>query len=191
MDIILPMAPFYTRRGDDGTTGLLGEGRVPKYHPRPETCGAIDEASAAFGLARSLARSPETAEAILQIQRDLYHLMAEVAAQPETAERFRSLEADRVEWLEDRIDDFAQRVEMPQEFIVPGDSLSGAALDLSRTAVRRAERLVARLVHQGSLENPVLLRYLNRLSSLCFVLELWEDRQARGGPPSLAKGEEP
>jgi cob(I)alamin adenosyltransferase len=189
VDIILTMAPFYTRSGDDGTTGILGEGRVPKYHPRPEACGTVDEASAALGLARALARSSETAEAILQIQRDLYHLMSEIAAEPKAADRFRLLGPDRVEWLEDRIDDFAQRVELPDGFILPGDAPAGAALDLARTVVRRAERLVVRLAHQGTLDNPVLLRYLNRLSSLCFVLELWENRQAGGERPSLAKGE--
>ena len=181
------MPRYYTRSGDDGTTGLLGSERVPKHHPRPEAYGAIDEASAALGVARSGARSKETASVLLEVQRDLYHLMAEVAAPREAAARFRRIDPERVAWLEGRVEAFGARIEMPKEFVVPGDSPSAAALDLARTVVRRAEREVSRLQHEGELENPHLLRYLNRLSSLCFILELWEARQSGVDRPTLAK----
>ncbi len=181
------MPRYFTGSGDDGTTGLLGPERVPKHHPRPEAYGAIDEASAALGVARSTARSADTASTILEAQRDLYHLMAEVAAPLDEAPRFRRIDPDRVAWLEQKIESFGARVEMPKEFVVPGDSPPAAALDLARTIVRRAERQVARLQHSGELENPHLLRYLNRLSSLCFVLELWEGRQGGIERPTLAK----
>lgn len=183
------MPPFYTRQGDDGYTGLLGAGRVPKHDPRPEAYGSIDEASAALGVARSWARSKDTQATLVAVQRDLYHLMAEVAAAPDHAERFRRIDGGRVEWLEAKTEEFAGRVELPKEFVVFGDSQAGAALDLARTIVRRAERRVAWLVHQGELSNRELLRYLNRLSSLCFVLALWEDRQVGIGAPRLAKGD--
>jgi cob(I)alamin adenosyltransferase len=186
--VIMPaMARYYTGTGDDGTTGLLGEGRVPKHHSRPEAYGAVEEASAALGLARAAAGDPETAAVILEIQRDLYHLMAELAATREEAPRFRRIDAARVAFLEGRIEAFGARVEMPGEFIVPGDSGPGAALDLARTIVRRAERRVSRLQDEGELENPQLLRYLNRLSSLCFLLELWEGRRAGVDRPTPAK----
>lgn len=181
------MPPFYTRQGDDGYTGLLGAGRVPKYDPRPEAYGSIDEASAALAVARSLARSKDTQATLVAVQRDLYHLMAEVAAAPEQAERFRKIDHARVQWLEAKTEHFAARVEVAKEFIVFGDAQAGAALDLARTIVRRAERRVAWLAHHGELSNPDLLRYLNRLSSLCFVLALWEDRQAGTAGPRLAK----
>ena len=181
------MPPLYTGRGDDGTTGLLGEGRLPKYHPRMETLGALDEASAALGLARALARDPGTAAALVEIQRDLYALMAEVAAAPGNEGRFQVLDASRVEWLESQADALEKRTGVPGEFILPGDSVSGAALALARTIVRRAERRLAELLDQGELSNRVLLQYLNRLSSLCFGLELLEN-QAAGGQTKLAKG---
>jgi cob(I)alamin adenosyltransferase len=87
---------FYTRGGDDGYTGLLGEGRVSKDDLRMEALGAVDEANAALGIARSMARSPEGAGILLEIQRDLYGLMAELAATAETAARFRTIDSQRV-----------------------------------------------------------------------------------------------
>lgn len=182
------MTRFYTRTGDDGYTGLLGEGRVPKYHPRTEAVGAADEASAALGLARAASQIPDLQPLLLDVQRDLYHLMAEVSATQENAPRFRTVIAERVAWLEAETDALSARIEMPKEFILPGDSMAGAAFALARTAVRRAERVMARLYHEGEIENVELLRYLNRLSSLCFVLELTENRQAGKSSPNLAKG---
>ena len=90
---------FYTAKGDDGTTGLLGDGRVPKYHVRMEAIGALDEASAAIGLARAQCSAPQTAPILLEAQRDLYKLMAEVAATPENAQRFHFINEERVNWL--------------------------------------------------------------------------------------------
>ncbi len=179
-------ASFYTKTGDDGYTGLLGAGRVPKYHPRPTACGTLDEATAALGVARAFARAPRTAEIVTRVQRDLYGLMAEVAATPDNAERFRSIGPSRVAWLEEQTDALAAAVPMPTEFILPGDSQAGAFFSLARAIVRRAEREVARLLHHGDLENTALLHYLNRLSSLCFALELLENRAA-GQDTTLAK----
>ncbi len=183
------MTEFYTRKGDEGFTGLLGEGRVPKYHPRPEAVGCIDECNAAIGIARAASREAGTSTILLQIQRDLYHLMAEVSSTPTNAARFRMIQADNVSWLEDQVGLLASQVEIPREFIVPGDSLAGAHLDLARTLVRRAERRLARLIHDGEVENKELLRYLNRLSSLLFILELVENTAAGASRSTLAAGE--
>ena len=180
------MSDYYTRTGDDGFTGLLGEGRVPKNHPITEAVGAIDEATAAIGLARAHASDEDTTTILLQVQRDLYHLMAEVVARPENAARFRKIDEQTIGWLEERIDAVGHRVEMPGDFILPGDTLSGAMLALARTIVRRAERNVVGLYHQGTLENPSLLHYLNRLSSLLFLLELLEYHLSSSGS-TLAK----
>ncbi len=100
--------------------------------------------------------------------------MAELAASPENSARFRSIDAQRVTWLEDQLENLNHQVEIPKEFIVPGDRVEGAFLDLARTVVRRAERRVSELLHRGDISNPDLLRYLNRLSSYCFLLELRE-----------------
>ncbi len=184
------MAVFYTRRGDDGTTGLLGKDRVPKDDPRIEAAGALEEASAALGLARATA-TPQTKDILLAVQRDLYRVMSEVSAVPEGAAKLDRLDRARVEWLEGKIDDLARQIEPPREFILPGDSLPSAALDLARTIVRRAERLITRLAREGRVHNPALQAYMNRLSSLCFALELWEIGAAGLARPTLAKQDEP
>jgi len=177
---------FYTSKGDDGTTNLLGEGRVTKYHARIEAVGTLDESTAAIGLARAQCLDPRSGPILLEAQRDLYKLMAEVAATPENAERFHFIHASRVKWLEEQTDALSEVVEMPKEFILPGDSLAGAALSLARAIVRRAERRVVELFDEQEVVNPDLQRYLNRLSSLCFVLELLENRAA-GHKTTLAK----
>lgn len=183
------MPDFYTRTGDDGFTGVLGEGRIPKEHPVTEAVGTVDEACAALGMARAAGRGDGTADWILTVQRDLYHLMAELAATPENAARFRRVDAARVIWLEEQSDRLGALVEIPNDFILPGDSSAGAALAMARTIVRRAERRVAHLVHEFGLENVELLRYLNRLSSFCFLLELYENLAWGKGSPTLAKDE--
>lgn len=183
----LIMAGFYTRSGDDGYTGLLKDGRVPKNHPIPEAVGSLDEASAALGVARAACKAKLSADLILAVQRDLYLLMTEVAASPENAAQFRRIDADRVTWLEQQVEILEQQVVVPKEFIIPGDSPAGAAIALARTIVRRAERQIAGLVHAKVLKNTELLRYLNRLSSLCFVLELHENQAWGKEEPTLAR----
>jgi len=182
------MPKFYTRTGDDGTTGWLGEGRISKTDLRIETLGSLDEASAALGLARASCQETRIQELIQMIQRDLYKLMAEIAASPENKERFRSLDATSISWLESQADAFTAITQIPKEFVLPGDTTSGAAISLARTIVRRSERRLAQLQEGEDDKNPILLQYLNRLSSLCFILELYENQSA-GNPSTLAKGD--
>lgn len=182
------MPTFYTRRGDDGSTGLLGEGRVAKYDLRMETLGAIDEANAALGLARATCVSGKVKEITLAIQRDLYRLMAETAATEETAAQFHAIDDPKVDWLETMTDQLSSEVSIPREFIVPGDTVPGAALDMARTIVRRAERRMTELLARGDVHNPNLIQYLNRLSSLLFVMELVENKA--GGNPEITRAKE-
>jgi cob(I)alamin adenosyltransferase len=178
---------FYTRRGDDGYTGLLGQERVPKYDPRPEAYGTVDEAQAVLGLARAGGCTLRGGEILLAIQRDLYLLMAELAAAGETDSPFAgSVTAGHVDRLEAWIAEVEEQVQMPKEFVVPGDSQVGAALHVARTVTRRAERGAARLRHEGLLGNDLVVRYLNRLSSLLFALAILEDRRATGREATLA-----
>jgi cob(I)alamin adenosyltransferase len=180
-----PRMTFYTRKGDDGTTGLLGKGRVPKFHLRIEALGTLDESTATLGLARASVHDPRSAPLMLNVQRDLYRLMAEVAAAPEHADQFR-FDEGRVQWIEEQTDLLSKTVEMPNEFIIPGDSIGGASLSLARAVVRRAERRVAELLDAKEITNSSLQQYLNRLSSLLFVLELIENQTA-GKHTTLAK----
>jgi len=179
---------LYTRLGDDGTTGLLGEGRISKADARIEALGTVDEVSAALGLARAVCQSPEAAECLVHIQRDLYAMMGEIAATPENAQKFRAVGPEQVKWLEAQTDYLGKVVEIPREFIIPGDSQAGAALDVARTIVRRAERRLVNLSEEGLLNNADILRYVNRLSSFCFILELHETKISGGQNLTLAKG---
>jgi cob(I)alamin adenosyltransferase len=176
---------FYTRKGDNGTTGLLGKGRISKHDARMEAIGTLDESSASLGVARASARDSRTRLLLLEAQRDLYRLMAEVAATQENAQQFH-FDGGRVDWLEAQIDELSKEVKMPEEFIVPGDSEAGAALSLARAVVRRSERRVVELFDKKEIANPALQQYLNRLSSLLFLLELLENR-ADGKDTTLAK----
>jgi cob(I)alamin adenosyltransferase len=180
------MSRSINHSGDNGTTGLLGKSRLPKYHPRIEALGTLDEASAAIGLARSMGRSPQTVELLKEIQRDLYTIMTAVAATPENVAQFKALDQARIQWLESQTNAITSISPIQLEFILPGDCLASAALALARTIVRRAERRVAELLDTGEIEDGVILQYLNRLSSLCFALEGFENLQA-GKSTSLAK----
>jgi cob(I)alamin adenosyltransferase len=178
----------FSGHGDDGTTGLLGSGRVPKSDLRMETLGTMDEANAALGMARSLMEQASEAEMLLGIQRQLYHMMAEIAATPENSARFMQIDAQTVKGLETHIDRLNDQVRLPGEFIVPGDSTVSAAVSVARTIVRRAERRVVELITRGLVTNPELTAYLNRLSSLLFILELYVLQHSGKGKPTLAKG---
>jgi len=179
---------FYSRRGDDGYTGILGPGRVPKYDLRPEAYGTVDEAQAALGLVRATDCTSSTDEILLAVQRELYLLMAELAAAGDAESPFAgSVTAAHVDQLEAWIADVEAQIDMPREFVVPGDSCPGAALHLARTVVRRAERSAVRLHHEQLMENEQVVRYLNRLSSLLFVLALLEDQASTDKGATLAK----
>jgi cob(I)alamin adenosyltransferase len=189
----MPESQFYTRRGDDGYTGLLGRERVPKYDPRPEAYGTVDEVQAVLGLVRASGPTPRSGEVLLAIQRDLYALMAELAAAGAATGAAGSpfagsITAAHVDRLEAWIAEVEGQVEMPKEFVVPGDSQAGAVLHVARTVTRRAERAAVRLYHEGLLGNDLAVRYLNRLSSLLFALAMIEDRRATGRETTLASG---
>ncbi len=169
-------AKVTTKTGDGGYTGLLGGARVPKWDPRPEALGTIDEATSALGLARAAATEPAAREAIHQVQQELYLLMGELATPPENYEKvgLRVTEG-HVARIEEQIEAFKARVAIGNQFIIPGGSAGGAALDLARAIVRRGERAAAKLRHDGVIANAEVLRYLNRLSDLLFILARFEE----------------
>lgn len=170
---------IYTARGDQGQTDLLGE-RVGKDDPRIELLGELDETTSAIGLARANANEEGTLTRLVQVQRDLYQMMAELAFTDATRPDAYRFPADRVVWLEDEIEQVTATVSLPREFVLPGDTVAGAALDVARTVARRGERLAVALRHAGHVRNPEILRYLNRLSSLLFILARAEDIHVTG-----------
>jgi cob(I)alamin adenosyltransferase len=171
---------IYTRKGDDGTTGLWYGGRVPKSGGRPEAYGAVDEAASALGLARAAAgEEPDLAADILRIQNELFIAGAELATAPEAAQRLEpgvsKVTADMVDRLEQDIDRYMSQVDLPPKFVIPGGTELSARLDVARTAVRRAERRVVDLQTDGDLADDTVLRYLNRLSDAVFAMARFAD----------------
>jgi cob(I)alamin adenosyltransferase len=165
------MAKVTTGTGDTGFTGLLGEQRVAKYDPRPDTFGTVDEATSALGLARAMTRDVKAKEIIHHIQQELYLLMGELATPAENYEKMGlRMTAEHVQRLEQVEEELKREVEIPNKFIIPGDTVDGAALDLARTIIRRAERMAVKLLHDGIIGNNEVVRYLNRLSDLVFIL---------------------
>jgi cob(I)alamin adenosyltransferase len=185
---------IYTKKGDDGTTGLLYGGRVRKDDHRTQAYGGTDEAVAAIGLARSLGPSAEGLDSmLLDLQRQLFIAGAELATAPENAGKLKpgvsKVTEDMVAALEKEIDRVTTEAPLPNYFVVPGSTPVSAALDLARSAVRRAERSVVTLAGQKMLADDVVLRFLNRLSDLLFAAARWEEKA--GGveaPPSREDG---
>lgn len=180
---------LYTGKGDQGTTDLLGD-RVGKDDPRVLALGALDEATSAIGLGRAHAAADRAPALLIETQRDLYKIMAELAFTDDLRPDAYRLGADRVVWLETATDAVTAEIDLPREFILPGETVPGAALDVARAVVRRAERDVVALAAAAHAINPEVLRYLNRLSSLLFVLARAEDRAA-GAAPRPAKQQTP
>lgn len=179
---------IYTKKGDDGTTGLLfGGERVSKADLRTDAYGTTDEAVSALGLARSsIGSQTDRVEArlsdlVLRLQRELFVVGAELATHVDRRERLTPAVSrvtdEMVSALEAEIDELESWVEQPKEFVVPGETATGAALDLARTTVRRAERRSVALVAAGGLPDSQVVPYLNRLADLLFVMA----RAADGG----------
>jgi len=170
---------IYTRKGDDGTTGLLYGGRVRKDDPAPAAYGEVDEAQALLGLARAeCPRGSELDELLVSIERDLWVLMAELATDPANRHKLvagASLVTDEmVTALEHMIDDLSARFEPPTELVVPGQNRVAALLDVARTVVRRAERRA--LTAAGDESRAV--HYLNRLSDLLWTMARWQEGES-------------
>jgi cob(I)alamin adenosyltransferase len=180
---------IYTRKGDDGTTGLWYGGRVAKFAGRPEAYGSVDEAASELGLCRVAAeRGGELYADILRLQNELFVAGAELATAPEAAERLEpgvsKVTKEMVERLEGDIDRYMERVSLPPKFVIPGGGELSARLDVARAAVRRAERRVSELKHAGELADDTVLTYLNRLSDAVYAMARFADEP----DPELFKG---
>ena len=167
---------IYTRKGDDGTTGLLYGGRVRKDDPAPEAYGAVDEAQAVLGLARAeTGDGSELDELLIRLERDLWVVMGELATAPANRAKLDPgtslVMPQMVEALEPLIDDLTDRFEPPTEFVVPGQNRLSGLLDVARTVVRRAERASLGVAAEGSFVVP----YLNRLSDLLWTMARWQE----------------
>jgi cob(I)alamin adenosyltransferase len=170
---------IYTKTGDDGSTGLLGKGRVPKDDVRIEAYGTVDELNAVLGTARACGLDPDSEVLVARLQRELFALGAALA-DPDPDGRFHSsITPTHAASLEQTIDTLEVELTPLALFILPGGTLGAAQIHLARTVCRRAERLVVRLARQpGQHVPPALIVYLNRLSDLLFVLARTVNRRA-------------
>lgn len=179
------MPRIYTKTGDDGTTGRLYGSRISKSDLATEAYGTTDEAVAALGLARALANDQAAREGLLEIQRHLFVVGADLATNPQERTKLQpevSLVTRRmVEHLETWIDELVLAHPLPNEFIVPGANPVSAALDVARSVVRRAERATVRLRDSGAEVNGEVLLYMNRLSDLLFVIARVEAGESEPG----------
>lgn len=181
----------YTKRGDDGTTGLLYGGRVEKDDLRTAAYGTVDETVSALGIARAELAGHHLHDLVLVVQRELFALAAQLATHVDDWGRLEvgvsKVDDAMVDELDGRIDASTERHPLPREFVVPGGHRAAAALDLGRTVCRRAERHVVTMKREGLLPDDAPLRYLNRLSDYLYVLA----REAEGTHvPSRVRDEE-
>lgn len=164
--------------GDDGTTGLLGGGRVSKTDLRIEAYGTVDEASSALGLAKALTADKRVREIAEGLQRDLYRLGAVLATNPRAGAEFASIGDQEVVGLDRLLRELEAEAPMPDGFVLPGQTPASGALDLARTVTRRAERRCLELMERDEEADRAALRYLNRLSLVLFALARFDEARA-------------
>ena len=172
---------IYTKKGDDGTTGLWYGGRVEKSGTRTDAYGTLDEACSALGVARSQCDvdQRELHDDILALQNELFVAGAELATAPEAAERLEDgisrITAEMTDALDAEIDKYMEQVDLPPKFVIPGGTTLSAHLDVARTIIRRAERKVVKIQLDDELASGEILRFLNRASDLCFAMARFAD----------------
>lgn len=172
---------IYTRKGDDGSTSLWYGGRVVKHDPRTEAYGSVDEANSALGVARALCGNgdEEVAKDLLELQNGLFVVGAELATAPEAADRLEDgisrVTEPMVAELEEAIDRYMDRVDLPPKFVIPGGTQLSAALDVARASTRRAERRIVELKGSGGLASESVLHYVNRASDLIWAMARFTD----------------
>lgn len=180
---------IYTKKGDDGTTGLLYGGRVDKDDIRTEVYGTLDETVSALGIARATGLSPKVDEIVMRLQREMFIVGAQLATSEENQRKLEvgisKVDAAMVDRAERDIDALLEEHPLPQEFILPGETIASAGLDLARSTLRRAERLAVRMKKAGLVKDADVIQYLNRASDLLFALARFEEAErGKQAPPS-------
>jgi len=172
---------IYTRRGDDGTTGLLYGGRVAKDDLRTRVYGTLDEAVSAIGLARAAGLAERVEGLAVRVQREMFVVGAQLATAAQNQGKLEpgisKVTSGMTERAEADIDALLAIHPLPGEFVLPGATAGAAALDLARTVVRRAEREAVAMNREGLIPDPEVLRYLNRVSDLLYTLARFEEAE--------------
>ena len=166
-----------TGKGDKGFTRTLSGDYVPKHHLIVEVGGALDEANAQLGLARSMTKVKRTKRIALHVQRHLFTVGAEVSSlKGEAANRKKRIGKLELQWVERLVDQFEEAMALPPGFVAFGQQEASSQLDVARTNIRKAERLASKMKDEGLLDNAYLLKYLNRLSDLVFLLACYNEK---------------
>lgn len=172
---------IYTKKGDDGTTGLLYGGRVSKADLRTEVYGTLDETVSALGLARAAGLVERIEQIVVRIQREMFLVGAQLATSDENQDKLQEgvskVSSSMTSQAEQDIDLLLEEHPLPQEFILPGALMSSAGLDVARSTIRRAERQAVALDREGMVADPEILRYLNRVSDLLFACARYEEAE--------------
>lgn len=170
---------IYTKKGDDGTTGLLYGGRVHKDDVRTEVYGTLDETVSALGVARAAGLVPRIEEIVVRIQREMFIAGAELATDEGNESKLQpgisKVTPDMAEQAERDIDELLEAHPLPKEFLLPGETMGSATLDLARSVIRRAERFAVAMDRADLVKDPEVLRYLNRVSDLLFACARYEE----------------
>ncbi len=166
-----------TKKGDSGYTSLLKGERVPKHHLIIEAGGTLDEANSLLAVARASSRQKRTKRIILQVQKHLFIIGAELSVSKGKgkAPKNKISETD-IKWLERFVDEFEEALALPPGFVAFGQNEGSSHLDVARTSVRKVERLAAKMKSEDMIANPNVLKYLNRLSDLIFLLACFEEK---------------
>jgi len=167
----------FSKKGDQGETSLLVGQRVSKASLRPEAYGTLDEAASALGLAKVFTQNQGIRSIIGTVQEDLLVLGAELSCE-DPAEARHAIGSERTARLEQWIADLQKEVPLPRCFVYPGGNPTSAAVDLSRTIIRRAERRVVALREGGQAVSPQVQAYLNRLSDFLFTLARYAEKRS-------------
>jgi cob(I)alamin adenosyltransferase len=172
---------IYTRKGDDGTTGLLYGGRVAKDDARTQVYGTLDEVVSALGVARAGGLTERAEEIVVRIQREMFVVGAQLATAEANQAKLQpgvsKITPEMTATTEADIDALVAEHPLPEEFVLPGATLASAGLDLARSTVRRAERQAVTMERDGLVPDPEILRYLNRVSDLLFALARYDEAE--------------
>jgi cob(I)alamin adenosyltransferase len=175
------MMSISTKKGDSGYTNLLRGERVPKHHLAIEAGGTLDEVNSFLGLARAASKEKRLKRIILQVQRHLFIIGAELSV-PKGGRKSpkKKISETDIQWLERLVEEFEESLELPPGFVTFGQKEGSSYLDVARTSVRKMERMAARMKNRNMIENSHILKYLNRLSDLVFLLACFEEKDGDG-----------
>ena len=186
------MPKIYTKKGDDGTTGLLYGGRVQKDDLRTAVYGTLDETVSALGIARAGGLVPKVEAIVVRIQREMFVVGAQLATSADNQSKLEvgvsKVSAEMTDQAEQDIDALLEEHPLRNEFVLPGETAGSAGLDLARSIIRRAEREAVAMDRDGLVPDPEILRYLNRVSDLLFALARYhEAASGKSAAPSREK----